>query len=374
MDYQASTPVDPRVVEVMLPYLFEKPGNPHATDHVFGWEAAKAVDEARQTLAEAIGADEDELVFTSGATEANNLAILGVSARRDAGKNRILVSEIEHKSVLAAAEAACERFKLKLDYIPVNSNGIININTFQKMISDDILLVSVMNVNNEIGSIQPIREISILSHQVGALVHTDAVQALGLGDFQICDAGVDLASFSAHKIYGPKGIGALYIARHLQNRIEPQIWGGGQQNGLRAGTVPVPLCVGFAAAARLVSDADAEAERIRIRTLRDRLVEGTRQIQPDARLMGPTGPLRHFANANLFFPGHDASDLLARLQPRLAASTGSACTSGIHEPSHVLTALGLSQEDARCCVRFSLGRFSTENDVDTALEVLKTVL
>ena len=366
MDYQASTPVDPRVSEAMIPFLFERPGNPHATDHVFGWESAKAVDEARQTLGELIGADEDELIFTSGATEANNLAILGISARRDPRRSRILVSAIEHKSVLAAAQVACDRFHLQLDYIPIDSNGLILMDSFKILLSEDVFLVSLMTVNNEIGSIQPIHEITEMCHHVGALVHTDAVQALALGSFRVSELGIDLASFSAHKIYGPKGIGALYIARHLQNQVEPLIVGGGQQNGLRAGTVPVPLCVGFAAAAKLVIGKDAYMERERISQLRDHFISKLKQINSGIRVIGPPALNRHFANANVFFPGVEATDLLARLQPHLAASTGSACTSGIPEPSHVLTATGLTPEDARCCIRFSLGRFTTEQDIENA--------
>ena len=372
MDYQASTPVDPRVSEAMIPFLFERAGNPHATDHVFGWEAAKAVDEARQTFAQLIGADEDELIFTSGATEANNLAILGISSRRDPHRNSILVSSIEHKSVLAAAQVACDRFNLQLNYIPVDSNGLILLNSFKKLLSEDVFLVSLMTVNNEIGCIQPIHEITEMCHHVGALVHTDAVQALALGSFSVSELGVDLASFSAHKIYGPKGIGALYIARHLQNQVEPLIVGGGQQNGLRAGTVPVPLCVGFAAAANLVTGKNADMERERIRQLRDHLVSKLKQINSEIRLIGPPSLYRHFGNANVFFPGVEATDLLARLQPHLAASTGSACTSGIPEPSHVLTATGLTVEEARGCIRFSLGRFTTEEEVEKAIQLLNS--
>lgn len=374
MDYQASTPIDPRVSKAMAPYFFDQPGNPHSADHTFGWEANAAIEKAAQQIASAINADPDEIIFTSGATEANNLAILGAAARAPENRRRILVSAVEHKCVLAAARITAARFGFTIELIPVDHNGVVCLDVLEDRLDNNVLLVSVMAVNNEIGTIEPIAAVTAMCHDVGALVHTDAVQALAAGPLDTQHLDVEFLSLSAHKIYGPKGIGALYIRRDVQRQIEPLIYGGGQQNGIRAGTLPVPLCVGFGEAAALMTGKEASNEHVRLRRLRDQLIERICGLGNDIRLNGPTSDVRHPGNANLCFTGLYARDLLAALQPRIAASTASACVSGIPDVSHVLRAIGLSILEAEGSVRFSIGRFTTEADIDEAVAALQKTL
>lgn len=366
MDYQASTPVDPRVIEAMTPFWRVHPGNPHATDHAFGWAAARAVEQAGEQVARAIAADADEIIFTSGATEANNLAILGAAARAPRERRRIIISAIEHKSVIAAAHAAAKRNGFRVDTIPVDKEGFVQPDAMRQRLADDVLLVSVMAVNNEIGTIQPVAELAEIAHSFGALFHTDATQALTAGDFDVQSTNADFASLSAHKLYGPKGIGALYIRRDLHRHVEAQIHGGGQQQSLRAGTLPVPLCVGFGTATGLLTHADSERQQVR--ELRDEFVRQLVNAFPALTLNGPTTTNRHPGNANILFPGIEADVLLASLQPHIAASTGSACTSGTIEPSHVLRAIGLSEEEANASIRFSIGRYTTHGEIISAVE------
>jgi cysteine desulfurase len=373
MDYQASTPVDPRVYEVMVPYFFDCPANPHALDHAFGWEANAALETATLKVASAIGANPDEIIFTSGATEANNLAILGLAARATS-RRRILTSAIEHKSVLAPARAAADRFGLVIEQLPVDREGFLRLDVLREQLAEDVLLVSVMLVNNEIGTIQPLSDIAALCRQFGAFVHTDAVQALTAAPVDVDNLNVDLLSLSAHKLYGPKGIGALYVRRDVQPRIEPLIYGGAQQSDLRSGTLPVPLCAGFGEAAALLAAETATEERARIRALRDRFLSHLGRITSNMSLNGPNGNLRHPGNANVLLCGLDAQDVLAALQPKVAAATGSACTSGVSEPSHVLRAVGLSRSQAMSSIRFSLGRFTTADDIEESVQVLGEVL
>lgn len=370
-DYQASTPVDSRVTAAMLPYFSDHPGNPHATDHAYGWEADLAIKSATRQVASAIGADEDEIIFTSGATESNNLAILGVMARAPANRRRILVSAIEHKCVLAATRAAADRFGAIVEHLPVDSEGVLRPETVRDRMSDDVLIVSVMSVNNEIGSRQPVAELAVLCREAGALLHTDAAQALTAATVDVNDLDVDLLSISGHKIYGPKGVGALYIRREVQHCLEPLMYGGGQQHGLRAGTLPVPLCVGLGEAASLVASPSAGEERDSIRHLRDVFVEAVRRAIPCMRLNGPPLKARHPGNANMRFGTIDARDLLAALQPRVAASTSSACTSGLEESSYVLRAIGLSDLESRASVRFSLGRFTSLEETELAVNLIE---
>ncbi len=372
LDYQASTPVDPRVTAAMAPYFFDHPGNPHASDHAVGWNAHRAIQVAADRIASAIGADADEIIFTSGATEANNLAILGTALRAPKNRRRIIISSIEHLCVIAAAHAAATRLGFVIDTIPVDSEGIVRLDALKKLLADDVLLVSVMAVNNEIGTIEPVSKIAAMSHEVGALFHTDAVQALTTNPLDISDLGVDLLSLSAHKLYGPKGIGALYIRREIQRQIEPLIYGGGQQNGLRSGTLPVPLCVGFAEAVKLLSSENAAEERMTVARLRDGFIAALSSAGLVFDINGPSGILRHVGNANIRFDNCDAHQLLQSLQPKVAASTGSACTSGTPEPSHVLRAIGLSVDQANQSIRFSFGRFSNEDDVVIAAQLIAT--
>lgn len=368
MDYQATTPADPRVVEAMRPYWSAIFGNPHSADHAFGWSADAAVEAARRHVAALIGADPDEIVFTSGATEANNLAVLGIARASPPARKRIVVSAIEHKCVLAAARAAGDE-GFEIVTIPTNADGIVSLRAIAAVVNDSVAIVSVMTVNNEIGTMQPLPEIAAICAAAGAVFHTDAAQALNVLPIDVAELGVDLMSLSAHKAYGPKGMGALYIRRGLEVRPKPLLHGGGQEGGLRAGTLPTPLCVGFGEACRILAEERA-LEVDRICTLRDRLLMGLRATVPGTGVNG-TLEGRHPGNLNLRFLNIDASLLLQNLHPNVAASTGSACTSGEQEPSHVLRAIGLSPQDANASIRLSIGRFTTEEDVDRAIAYIR---
>jgi cysteine desulfurase len=372
LDAMASTPVDPQVVAAMAPYWSEAFGNPHSADHAAGWRAAEAVEAAAASIARLIGAEPDEIVFTSGATEANNLALLGLAGRAPSNRRRILVSAIEHKSVLSAARAAA-RHGLSCEIVPVDAHGSIDADRLAAMLSDDVLCVAAMAVNNEIGTIQDIAGISAACERVGAHFLCDAVQAPLALDIDVADLGLATLSLSAHKIYGPKGIGALRIRRDVQREIEPQIHGGQQQSGLRAGTLPTPLCVGFGAAAELLLAGEVDAERSRVAELRDRFEIGLAGLGTPLRFNG-VGACRHPGNSNVSFIRRDGRELLQSLQPKVAASSGSACSSGIVEPSHVLRAIGLSGEEADSSIRFSLGRFTNRREVEVALQAIAQAL
>ncbi|WP_246472815.1 cysteine desulfurase family protein [Azospirillum tabaci] len=367
MDYQATTPVDRRVYKAMEAHFLEQYGNPHAADHAFGWQAESAVSEARWRIGAAIGADADEIVFTSGATESNNLALLGIARAMPAPRRRVLVSAIEHKCVLGAARALSEE-GFEIVTIPCGNDGIVDPATVAQVVDRQTALVSVMTVNNEIGTEQPIAEIAALCRSVGAVFHTDAAQALAVQALDVRELGVDLLSLSAHKVYGPKGIGALFIRRDLPVRPRPIIHGGGQEGGLRSGTLPTPLCVGFGEACALLSR-EREAEIVQIRTLRDRLLSGLQASIPGLCVNGSLAH-RHPGNLNVRIPGVEASLLLNAVQPRLAASAGAACTSGIPEPSHVLRSIGLPTSAADESIRLSLGRFTTEQEIEAAVLLL----
>jgi cysteine desulfurase len=363
MDYQASTPADPRVVEAMRPYWSTIFGNPHSTDHGFGWTADAAVEKARGQIAALIGADPDEIIFTSGATEANNLAILGIA--RASPRRRIVVSAIEHKSILAAARAAQDELGFEVVSVPVGANGIVDPADVAALLDERVALVSIMAVNNEIGTVQPLREIAATCQAIGAVFHSDAAQAVSVLPLDVYCDGADLMSMSAHKAYGPKGLGALYIRRHLPVRPKPIIHGGGQEQGLRSGTLPTPLCVGFGEACRILAE-ERDAEIERIAALRSQLICKLQSAVPGLMLNGALAP-RHSGSLNVRFPGVDAELLLQALQPNVAASTGSACTSGQPEPSHVLRAIGLSAPEAASSIRFSIGRFTTREEIDRAV-------
>jgi cysteine desulfurase len=363
MDYQATTPADPRVVEAMQPYWSERYGNPHSADHAFGWSADTAVENARSYIAALIGAGPDEIIFTSGATEANNLAVLGIARASPPARRRIVVSAIEHKCVLAAARAAADE-GFEVITIPVGADGIVDLRAVAFVVDERVALVSVMAVNNEIGTVQPLSEIAALCAAAGAIFHTDAAQALTALPIDVTTLGADLMSLSAHKAYGPKGMGALFVRRSMQIRPKPIIHGGGQERGLRSGTLPTPLCVGFGEACRiLANERDGDAKRLRM--LRDRFLAELLKTVPGLKMNGDQ-TARHPGNLNLLFPSIDASLLLQNLQPNVAASTGSACTSGLPEPSHVLRSIGLSPEAANASIRFSVGRFTSEEDVKEA--------
>ena len=374
-DHQATTPVNARVVAAMTPYYAELFGNPHSSDHSLGWESAKAVEEAATCVARLIGTDADEITFTSGATESNNLALLGLGRRAVGGKRRrILVSTIEHKCVLAATRVLQEQFGFSAELLPVDAEGFVEVSALEEALNDDVLAVSIMAVNNEIGTIQDIGQISELVRSYGAVFHCDAAQAPLAMNMGSMASHADMLSLSAHKMYGPKGIGAIYISRELQDQIEPLIYGGGQQNGLRSGTVPVPLCVGMGAAADIFAAADAEEKRAQLCRRRDTFVDMLNRLSWPIALNGPQGQARHPGNANIRFAEFSAYDILGALQPHLAASTGSACTSGIPEPSHVLRAIGLSGEEAESSIRFSLGFGTTDADLEEAVRLITETL
>ena len=364
-DYQATTPVDPRVLEKMLPFWGDFFGNPHSNDHIVGWKAAEAVRESQTSVAALIGADPDEIVFTSGATEANNLALFGLARRAPASRKRILVSAIEHKCVLAAARALEEREGFTTETIPVDGEGFVDLDILESMLDGSVLVASIMAVNNEVGTIQDLPAITTLLARHGTIFHCDAAQAPCAMDVSRLAEYADLISLSGHKIYGPQGIGALYVRRDLQPEIEPLIYGGGQQNGLRSGTVPVPLCVGMAAAAGIV-EVEGFRERPEVAKQRNLFVNLLSDSGFPITINGPAWDRRHPGNSNLRFDSFAAQDILGALQPGLAASTGAACSSGIPEPSHVLSAMGLSVNEAASSVRFSFGRFTTEGAVHEA--------
>lgn len=377
MDNQATTRVDPRVLEAMLPYFGEIYGNAGSTTHRFGWDAREAVDQARESIATSIGAQPREIVFTSGATESNNLAIRGVAERPKRRGNHIVSVATEHKAVLDVLEFLGHRgFEITL--LPVEQAGspragLVSADRVAAAIRDDTALVTVMLANNEIGVIQPIAEIGILCRERGVLFHCDATQAVGKIHIDVVELHVDLLSFSAHKIYGPKGIGALFVRRSAPVvKLEPLLYGGGQENGLRSGTLNVPGIVGFARALELCI-AEMPVEQPRLELLRNRLYHRLIERLDDVRLNGPAldqPSLRLAGNLNLTFGYVAGQALLLDMQDRLAVSSGSACTSANPQPSHVLRALGLSEDAVRSSLRFGLGRFNTAEEVESAIEVL----
>ncbi len=364
LDYQASTPVDGRVLDVMLPYLSEKFGNPHSRSHAFGWEAEEAVEVAREQIAEIIGADPKEVIFTSGATESNNLAIKGVAHFYKARKDHVITCVTEHKCVLESCRTL-EREGFTVTYLPVRRNGLIDLGELSRAFTERTALVSIMAVNNEIGVIQPVAEIGALCREHGAFFHTDAAQAIGRIDVDVNEMGIDLMSLTAHKVYGPKGIGALYVRRRPRVRLTPLFDGGGQERGFRSGTLPAPLCVGFGEACRLARLEMAD-EAKRIGALRDRLYDGITTRLAGVALNGDA-MTRIPGNLNLSFGHVDAEALMASLKA-VAVSSGSACTSASLEPSFVLKALGVEDRLAHASIRFSLGRFTTEAEIDFVVE------
>ncbi len=358
LDYQATTPLDPRVLDAMLPFYRERFGNPHSATHAYGWQAEEAVEAARRHVARLIGAKPAEIIFTSGATEANNLAIKGLA--KPGG--HIVTVATEHECVLAAAEAV-ERGGMRVTYLPVMADGLIDLDQVTAALTPETVLVSVMAVNNEFGVIQNIQEIAALAHTRGVAFHSDAAQAAGKIALDVRAQNIDLMSLSAHKLYGPMGLGALYVHAGMADRLKPLAHGGGQERGLRPGTLPTPLCVGFGEACRIAL-AEFEAEAARLLAMRDRLLEQLRASAPDMVVNGSL-TRRIPGNLNIAFPGIEAESLIARL-PELALATGSACSSAVNEPSHVLTALGLSPELAAGSLRIGFGRFTTEAELDRA--------
>lgn len=366
LDCHATTPLDPRVLAAMLPYFTEYFGNPASVTHQYGWEAEAAVTRSRQTLAAAIGATADEIIFTSGATESNNLAIKGVAEAYLSRGRHIVTVQTEHNAVLDPCHYL-ETLGFEVTRLPVDGEGLVDVNLLSDRLREDTILVSVMAANNEIGVLQPLAEIGALCHQRGILFHTDAAQAIAKIPLDVNAMHIDLLSMTAHKVYGPKGIGALYVRRRNPRVVlAPQLHGGGHERGMRSGTLYPPQIVGFATAVQLgLEELSTEAQRLT--QLRDRLWQSLAQLD-GVRLNGH--PQRRLpGNLNISVEGVDGQALLLGLQPHLAVSSGSACTSTEMAPSHVLMALGHSANLAYASVRFGLGRFTTEEEVDRAAAV-----
>lgn len=376
MDNHATTRVDPRVVEAMLPFFTEIYGNMGSTSHCFGWDAEAAVDKARQSIATSIGCSPQEIVFTSGATESNNLVLRGISFRNRQTGGHLISVTTEHKAILdplqRLARRGCEVTLIGVKPAGATDAGRVDIQRILDAVTDDTLLVSVMLANNEIGVIQEVAELGRACQERGVLLHTDATQAVGRIPVQVDALQVDLMSFSAHKMYGPKGVGALYVRRRSPRiKIDPQMDGGGQEGGRRSGTLNVPGIVGFAHALALCQ-AEMEHEMTRLATLRDQLFRGLTARIDDVILNGPTledPRLRAPGNLNCSFALVDGEALMMSMRD-LAVSSGSACTSANPEPSHVLRALGLDDDQTRASLRFGLGRFTTAEEVDFAVETV----
>ncbi len=368
LDHQASTPTHPQVVAAMQPYYADFYANPHAGDHAAGWSAADAIETARSAVAEAINADKDEIIFTSGATEANNLAILGLT-RADPKRTKIVVTAIEHKAVLAPARARA-RDGVELVVAPVDRKGRIDLDRLSDLVDEETLLVSAMLVNNEMGAVQPISDVSRICQAAGAYLHTDAAQALPWMPIDVLDLGVDFMSLSGHKAAGPKGIGALFVSRDVKHHLEPLIHGGDQEGGLRAGTLPTPLCVGLGEACRLLPE---ESAVMAWKAVTATLMKGLTRLFPQMEIIGDAD-MRHPGNLCVRIPGIDAERLVALLQPDVALARGSACTSGIPEPSHVLRAMGLTAHEASEVVRLSTSASTTDEEIAGALRCFADVV
>ncbi len=370
LDYQATTPVDPAVLAAMLPYFTEQFGNAASRQHRLGWTANEAVEGARASVARLIGASAKEIVFTSGATEANNLALKGLAEVRPAERDHVVTVVTEHKSVLDTCKRL-ESFGCHTTVLAVNRDGMLDLDALGASVTRKTLAVSVMAANNEIGVLAPLKQIAGIAHANGALLHTDAVQAAGKVPFDVEALGVDLASLTAHKLYGPKGVGALYVRRRNPRvSIAAQVDGGGHERGMRSGTLNVPGIVGFGAAATLASQ-QMTAEGDRLTELRSRLLSALAREVSDLVVNG-TLDARLPGNLNVSFPGVDGEALLVSLCDEVAISSGAACTAA--EPSHVLKALGRKTELALASLRFGLGRWTTEAEIDRAVMLVAGVV
>ncbi|MDR3752877.1 MAG: IscS subfamily cysteine desulfurase [Terracidiphilus sp.] len=371
MDNHATTPLDPRVLEAMMPYLTTKFGNAASRNHSFGWEAEQAVDAAREQVAKLIGATAKEIIFTSGATESDNLALKGIAEMYRERGNHIITQVTEHKAVLDTCKRL-EKSGCRVTYLPVKADGTIDLEDLRRAIDDKTILVSIMAANNEIGVLQPVREIGKICHERGVLFHTDAVQAVGKVPLNVIDDCVDVASISAHKIYGPKGVGALYVRRRNPRvQIAAQIDGGGHERGMRSGTLNVPGIVGLGKACELAQE-NLLQEASRTQCLRDRLKT---KLEAELDYVHVNGSMEHRlpGNLNMSFVYVEGESLLMGIND-VAVSSGSACTSATLEPSYVLKALGLGDDVAHSSIRFGLGRFNTEAEVDyVAAKVIQVV-
>jgi cysteine desulfurase len=371
MDNQATSPLDPRVLEAMMPYFTSRFGNAASRNHSFGWEAEQAVEAAREQIAKLIGATAKEIIFTSGATESNNLALKGIAEMYRERGNHIITQLTEHKATLDTCKRL-EKYGYRVTYLPVKADGIIDLEDLKQAIGEKTILVSIMAANNEIGVLQPIREIGRICHEKGILFHTDAVQAVGKVPFNVVADNVDVASISAHKIYGPKGVGALYVRRRNPRvQIAAQIDGGGHERGMRSGTLNVPGIVGLGKACEIAA-AEMDTEAAYIRGLRDRLKE---MLESALDYVHVNGSMEHRlpGNLNMSFVYVEGESLLMGIND-VAVSSGSACTSATLEPSYVLKALGLGDDVAHSSIRFGLGRFNSQAEVDyVAAKVIDVV-
>jgi cysteine desulfurase len=365
LDYSATTPVDPRVAEKMIPFLVEKFGNPASRSHSYGWEAEAAVEEAREQVAALVNADPKEIVWTSGATESNNLAIKGAAHFYSSKGKHIITVKTEHKAVLDTVREL-ERQGFSATYLDVQDNGLIDLEVLKAAIRPDTILISVMAVNNEIGVIQPIEEIGELCREKGIIFHVDSAQATGKIDIDLSKLKVDLMSFSAHKTYGPKGIGALYVRRKPRIRLEAQMHGGGHERGFRSGTLATHQIVGMGEAFRLAKE-EMVSENARILKLRDKLLKGLSDIE--AVYVNGDVERRVAHNLNISFAYVEGESMIMAVRD-LAVSSGSACTSASLEPSYVLRALGREDELAHSSIRFSIGRFTTEEEIDYTVKLM----
>jgi len=366
LDNSATTRVDPRVAEKMIPYLVEKYGNPASKSHAFGWEAEAAVEEAREQVAQLINADSKEIIWTSGATESNNLAIKGTAHFYASKGKHIITVKTEHKAVLDTCREL-ERDGFAVTYLDVQENGLIDLDAFLQAIRPDTIVASVMQVNNEIGIIQPIAEIGEICREKGIVFHVDASQAVGKAVIDLKRLKVDLMSFSAHKVYGPKGIGALYVRRRPRARLTAQMHGGGHEKGFRSGTLATHQIVGMGEAFRLANE-EMESENQRIRALRDRFLDGLSDIE--AIVVNGDMQARIPHNLNISFAYVEGESLMMAIRD-LAVSSGSACTSASLEPSYVLRALGRADELAHSSIRITIGRFNTEEEIDYAVKLFR---
>ncbi|TKB99044.1 IscS subfamily cysteine desulfurase [Pedobacter cryophilus] len=367
LDNNATTPMDPRVLEAMLPYFTEKFGNAASRNHPFGWAAEEGVDYAREQVAKLIGATEKEIIFTSGATESDNLAIKGVYEMYKEKGNHIITLTTEHKAVLDACKHL-EKLGANITYLDVESDGLVDLNKLEAAMTDQTILVAIMYANNEIGVIQPVKEISAIAHKHGALFFTDAVQAVGKIKVNVIEDGIDLLALSGHKMYGPKGVGALYVRRkNPRVKVTSQMDGGGHERGMRSGTLNVPGIVGLGKACELCFN-EMEEEAIRLSALRDKLEKSLTELEESYVNGNPAHRLPH--TANISFKYVEGEGLMMAMKD-MAVSSGSACTSASLEPSYVLKSLGLSDDLAHSSIRFGLGRFTTEEEIDFTIESTK---
>jgi cysteine desulfurase len=371
LDNHSTTPCDPRVVDAMLPYFTEKFGNSASRNHTFGWEAEEGVEHARKQIARLIGADAKEIIFTSGATESDNLALQGIVAMYREKGDHIITSATEHRAVIDTAKYL-EKKGVTVTFLPVDKTGMVSPDDVRNAITDKTILISVMLANNEIGTINPIAEIGKVAKEKGIIFHCDATQGVGKIPVNVQEMGIDLMSFTSHKIYGPKGVGALYVRRRAPRvRLEPMMYGGGHERGMRSGTLPVPLIVGFGKACELCEQ-EMATESVRMAKMRDRLQEGIMGAMEEVYLNGhPTERLP--GNLNISFAYVEGEALLMGVK-EIALSSGSACTSATLEPSYVLRALGVGSDLAHSSIRFGLGRFTTDEEIEYTIDrMLKAV-